>query len=136
LAGEGLDQRSGPWLRVHFDSLVKARQPIQQYRTSAEIGRHFETVDATADCGSEQSGGTGQPGANIEHAIFGQNLRQRQQLAGSADSAGVEMVKRPQFLRQQPLLGIQSGRADSRQDSRLDITSRIVCFQTSHKPTS
>jgi hypothetical protein len=95
LAGEGLDQRSGPWLRVHFDSLVKARQPIQQYRTSAEIGRHFETVDATADCGSEQSGGTGQPSANIEHAIFGQNLRQRQQLAGSADSAGVEMVKRP-----------------------------------------
>jgi hypothetical protein len=40
-------------------------------------------------------------------AIFGPNLRQRQQLAGSADSAGVEMVKRPQFLGQQPLLGIQ-----------------------------
>src|SRR6185437_9631419 len=31
---------------VHFDSVVKAGQPIQQYRTGAEIGRQFEAVDA------------------------------------------------------------------------------------------
>jgi hypothetical protein len=43
------------------------------------------------------------------------------------------MVKRPQLLGRQALLGIQSGRADGRQDSRLDVAGRIVCIQTSHK---
>ena len=117
---------------MHFDSVVKAGQPIQQYRTGAEIGRQFEAVDAAAERESEQPGGTGQPSSNIENAIFGPNLRQLQQFASSAESARMEMVKRPQLLGRQALLGIQSGCADGRQDSRLDVAGRIVCFQTSH----
>ena len=66
---------------VHFDSFGQAGERIQQYRTGAEIGRHFEAVDAAAERGSEQPGGTGQPGSNIENAIFGPDLRQLQQLA-------------------------------------------------------
>jgi hypothetical protein len=61
--------------------VVKAGQPIQQYRTGAEIGRQFDAINAAAARGSEQPGGTGQPSSNIENAIFSPNLRQPQQLA-------------------------------------------------------
>ena len=43
------------------------------------------------------------------------------------------MVERPQLVRRQALLGIQSGRAEGRQDPCLDVAGRVVCFQACHE---
>ena len=117
---------------MHVDSVVERGQFVQQYRTGAVIRRHLETVNATAERGSDHSCGSGEPCSNIENAVFGPDLRQLQQLTRSAESSRVEMVKRAQVLGRQALLGIQSGRADGRQDSRFDGVGRVVCVKTSH----
>ena len=41
---------------MHLDPVLKAGQAIQQNRTGAIIGRHFEAGDAAAEHGSEQPG--------------------------------------------------------------------------------
>ena len=45
----------------------------------------------------------------------------------------VDVVERPQRLGRQALVGIQSGGADGRQDSHLDVARRIVRCQTRHE---
>jgi hypothetical protein len=117
---------------MHGDSVLQASQPVQQYRGGAVVWRQFEAVDAAADRGGEQSGGTGQPRPNIENAMFGPKLHQLQQFERGAGSAGVELVERSKLLGREALLGIQTGRADGRHDSRLYVAGRIVCFQSSH----
>ena len=84
---------------MYFDPIVKAGQPIQQNCTRAKIGRQFDAVDSASKRRSEHPGGTGQPCANVEHAIFAANPRKFRQFQRSAQSACVEMVERRQGSR-------------------------------------
>ena len=49
-----------------------------------------------------------------------------------AQSAGVEVVERPQRFRRQAAVGIEDGRNYARQDARLDVERRIVRCRTGH----
>lgn len=83
---------------MHLDPFLKAGESVQQHSDGAVVGRHFDTVDAAAYSGSEQPGGTREPGANIENTILGQNTRHLQQLALSVQSARMKMIERTQLL--------------------------------------
>ncbi|MBK6864270.1 MAG: hypothetical protein IPG91_12190 [Ideonella sp.] len=130
IVGKGQVERAA---LVKPDPVFEPRQPIQQCRAGAEVGRQLDAVDAAAELGSEQPGGPGQPGADVEHALAGRDMRPLEQLARGAQPAGVEVVQRAQILGRQALPGIQAGGAQGRQDSRLDVAGRVMCVQTGHE---
>jgi hypothetical protein len=112
--------------REIFDEVIETGQPVQEHRTGAVIRRHFDAVDPAADCRGEQPRGTTQPGSDVEDAFPARDLRNLEQFARRAKSAGMEMVERRQLGGGKALLGVQSGRAKSRKDARLDVARRIV----------
>jgi len=111
------------------DEVLESGEPVQQHCTGTIVRRHLHAVHVAADRGSEQTRRPSEAGTYVEHAVPGLDLRQLQQFPRCAQAARVEVIQRPQLLRGQASLGIQTGGTDAGKDSRFDAIGRIVCRQ-------
>ncbi|MDH4109180.1 MAG: hypothetical protein OEW35_12745 [Gammaproteobacteria bacterium] len=133
LVGTGQVERAAP---VHMGPVPEAGQPVQEGRARAVIRRHLDAVDTAFGLRGDQVGRAAETGADIEDALAGPYPRHLEQFAGRAEPAGMEMVERPELLRREPCIGVESRRPQPGQDPGFDITGRVMRIQCRHGDSS